>query len=107
MAKQKEVLTDVLILHSDQGYQYAFHRYYVLTHKYNITPSMSRRGNCWDNAPMENFFSHHKEEAMRQVKNPSFEEANPIIDDYVYFYNYERIQLLTGQTPFQLRYLSV
>jgi putative transposase len=107
IAKRKEVATDGLILHSDQGYQYTSHGYHVLTHAFNITPSMSRRGNCWDNAPMENFFGHLKEEALRQFKNPSFEEANQIIDDYVYFYNYERIQLKTRQTPYQLRCLSI
>jgi len=56
---------------------------------------------------MENFFSHLKEEAMKQVINPTFEEANQIIDDYIYFYNYERIQLKTRQTPYQLRCLSI
>lgn len=87
LAKQKEVVTDGLILHSDQGYQYSSHSYFVLTKEYNITPSMSRRGNCWDNAVMENFFGHLKEEAMKQYLNPTFEEANQIIDDYIYFYN--------------------
>jgi putative transposase len=107
LAKQKEVVKDGLILHSDQGYQYSSHLYFVLTKDYNIQPSMSRRGNCWDNAVMENFFSHLKEEAMKHVINPTFEEANQIIDDYIYFYNYERIQLKTRQTPYQLRCLSM
>ena len=60
---------------------------------------MSRRGNWWDNAPKENFFGHLKEEAIRRVKNPTFQQAQQIVDDYVYFYNYERIQLKTKQTP--------
>lgn len=106
LAKQKEVVTDGLVLHSDQGYQYSSHAYFILTKEYNITPSMSRRGNCWDNAPMETFFGHLKEEAMRQIPDPSFEEAKQLIDDYIYFYNYERIQLKTKQTPYQLRCLS-
>jgi putative transposase len=105
-AKQKEKVTDGLVLHSDQGQQYTSQAYFVLTHEYNITPSMSRRGNCWDNAPMENFFGHLKEETLRQFPTPSFEEARQIIDDYICFYNYERIQLKTRQTPFQLRCLS-
>jgi transposase InsO family protein len=66
---------------------------------------MSRRGNCWDNAPMENFFSHLKEEYLRHLHNPSFEEARQAIEEYVDFYNYERIQLKTKQTPFQQRCL--
>ncbi len=50
---------------------------------------------------MENFFGHLKEEALRQFKPPTFEQASAIIDDYVYFYNYEKIQLKTRQTPFE------
>jgi transposase InsO family protein len=105
-AKQKEKVTDGLVLHSDQGQQYTSQAYFVLTSEYNITPSMSRRGNCWDNAPMENFFGHLKEEYLRHVKNPSFEEARQLIDDYIHFFNYERIQLKTRQTPYQVRCLS-
>jgi len=52
---------------------------------------------------MENFFGHLKEEALRQFKNPSFHEAQQIIDDYIYFFNFERIQLKTRLTPYQLR----
>lgn len=106
-AKHKEKVTDGLLLHSDQGTQYTSQAYFVLTGEYNITPSMSRRGNCWDNAPMENFFGHLKEEALRQFPTPSFEQAKEIIDDYVCFYNYERIQLKTRQTPYQTRCLSL
>jgi len=105
-AQQKEKVTNEVLLHSDQGHQYSSHPYHVLTKECNITPSMSRRGNCWDNAPMENFFSHLKEEAIRRLKNPTFKQAKQIIDDYVYFFNYERIQLKTKQTPYQLRCLS-
>ena len=61
-AKQKEMVTDGLILHSDQGYQYTSPAYFVLTQQYTVTASMSRPGNCWDNAPMENYTSHLKEE---------------------------------------------
>jgi putative transposase len=105
-AKQKEHLTHQLLLHSDHGHQYTSHGYAVLTTNFAITPSMSRRGNCWDNAPIENFFSHLKEEALRQFPTPSFEEARQIIDDYIHFYNYERIQLKTRQTPYETRCLS-
>ena len=105
-AKQKEKVTDGLILHSDQGTQYTSQPYHVLVDEYNITPSMSRRGNCWDNAPMENFFGHLKEEYLRRFKQPTFKEADQLIREYIYFYNYERIQLKTRQTPFHLRCLS-
>jgi transposase InsO family protein len=73
----------------------------------NITPSMSRRGNCWDNASMENFFGHLKEESLRQVEKPAFKDSEQLIDEHVYFYNYERIQLKTRQTPFETRCLSI
>ena len=106
-AMRKEKVTDGTLLHSDQGHQYTSHSYFVLTDKYNITPSMSRRGNCWDNAPMENFFGHLKEEAFQQFNVLSFDKTKELIDQYVYFYNYERIQLKTRQTPYQTRCLSI
>ncbi len=113
-AKQRETISEGLILHSDPGHQYSSQSYFVLSSQYHITPSMSRRGNCWDNAPMENvataprrrFFSHLKEEALRHIHLPTFEEARQIIDDYVYFYNHQRIQLKTRQTPYEVRCLS-
>jgi len=105
-AQGKEKVTAGLILHSDQGHQYTSHAYHVLTHQYNITPSMSRRGNCWDNACMENFFGHLKEEALRHLKTPTFAELQEIIAEYIHFYNHERIQLKTRQTPYQVRCLS-
>ena len=106
LAQQKEMVTDGLILHSDQGHQYTSQAYHVLTQQYNITPSMSRRANCWDNAPMENFFGHLKEEALRQIKTPTYEEAKQVVDEYIHFYNHERIQLKTRQTPYERRCLS-
>jgi transposase InsO family protein len=106
LANQNEKVTDGLILHSDQGHQYTSQAYFVLTQQYTITPSMSRRGNCWDNAPMETFFSHFKEEAWRHFKTPSFAQTQQIVDDYIAFYNYERIQLKTRQTPYETRCLS-
>jgi transposase InsO family protein len=106
-AKQNEKVTDGLILHSDQGTQYTSHAYHILTTQYHMTPSMSRRGNCWDNAPAENFFSHLKEEYLRHVALPTFEQAKQLIAEYIHFYNYERIQLKTRQTPYETRCLSL
>lgn len=105
-AKENERVTDGLVLHSDQGMQYTSHAYYVLTSQSHITPSMSRRGNCWDNAPAENFFSHLKEEYLRHFPLPRFEQAQQLVAEYIHFYNYERIQLKTRQTPYQTRCLS-
>ena len=104
-AYQKEKVTAELILHSDQGHQYTSQAYAVLTGQYSTTPSMSRRGNCWDNAPMESFFSQLKEEYLRHLPPSTFEEARQAIDEYISFYNYERIQLKTKQTPYQHRCL--
>jgi transposase InsO family protein len=106
-SQEKEKVTDGLILHSDQGTQYTSQAYHVLTAQYNITPSMSRRGNCWDNAPAENFFSHLKEEYLRHLPLPTFDQAKQFIAEYVYFYNYQRIQLKTRQTPYETRCLSL
>jgi transposase InsO family protein len=106
LAKENEKVTDGLILHSDQGTQYTSQAYHVLTAQYNITPSMSRRGNCWDNAPAENFFSHFKEEYLRQHARHTFEQAKQLVAEYIHFYNYERIPLKTRQTPYETRCLS-
>jgi transposase InsO family protein len=105
-AKENEKVTDGLVLHSDQGMQYTSHAYHVLTSQYNITRSMSRCGNCWDNAPAKNFVSHIKEEYLRHFPLPSFEQAKQLVAEYIHFYNYERIQLKTRQTPYQTRCLS-
>ena len=75
-----------------------------LTQKYGITPSMSRRGNCYDNAMAENFFSIIKTECIYRHKPVSFKEANEMIDRYIQFYNHERIQLKTGVAPLTLRH---
>ena len=81
-----------LQLHSDQGFQYTSQAYFDLTKEYGITPSMSRRGNCYDNALAENFFGILKTECIYRHKPETFEQANKMIDDYIYFYNHERIQ---------------
>jgi len=104
-ALDKERVAAGLMLHSDQGYQYCSHALFILTKAYQLVPSMSRKANCWDNAPMESFFSQLKEEALRQYPTLSFQEAKRVIDEYIQFYNYERIQLKSKQTPYQLRSL--
>lgn len=102
-AKKKEKVTAELQLHSDQGSQYVSHEYFKLTKEYHITPSMSRRGNPYDNALAENFFSILKTECIYRVKIKTFEEARHLINDYIYFYNNQRIQLKTKLTPLELR----
>lgn len=100
--EQKKVAAE-LHLHSDQGFQYTSQAYFNLTQEYGITPSMSRRGNCYDNAMAENFFSILKTECIYRHKPASFDEANDRIDRFFYFYNHERIQLKTGEAPLTLR----
>jgi transposase InsO family protein len=102
-AKRKEKITAELQLHSDQGFQYTSQAYFKLTQSYNITPSMSSKGNPYDNAMAENFFSILKTECVYRRKLQTFEEARLLIDEYIYFYNHERIQLKTKLTPYELR----
>ncbi len=102
-AKKKEKVTAELQLHSDQGFQYTSQGYFKLTQSYNITPSMSRRGNPYDNALAENFFSILKTECIYRTKIKTFDEARRLIDDYIYFYNHQRIQFKTKLTPLELR----
>ena len=102
-AKRKEKVTAELQLHSDQGFQYTSQEYFKLTQFYGITPSMSRRGNPYDNALAENFFSILKTECIHRVKLQSFTEARRLIDEYIYFYNHLRIQLKTKLTPLEKR----
>ena len=92
-----------LQLHSDQGSQYTSQAYFDLTKEYGITPSMSRRGNCYDNAMAENFFSILKTECIYRRQATTCEEANVLIDNYIYFYNHQRIQAKTKLTPLELR----
>ena len=102
-AQKKEKVTAELQLHSDQGFQYTSQAYYRLTKSYNITPSMSRKGNPYDNALAENFFSILKTECIYRIKLKTYDEARLIIDEYIDFYNNERIQLKTKLTPQEMR----
>ena len=102
MRSIKRKVAAELQLHSDQGFQYTSQAYFDLTKGYGIIPSMSRRGNCYDNAMAENFFGILKAECIYRHKPESFLEANRMIDDYIYFYNHERIQLKTGLAPLSL-----
>ena len=102
-AKKKEKVTAELQLHSDQGFQYTSHGYFKLTKEYNLMPSMSRLGNPYDNALAENFFSILKTECIHRVKLQTFAEARHLIDEYIHFYNHQRIQLKTKLTPLEKR----
>lgn len=103
LAKKKEKVTTELQLHSDQGFQYTSKAYFNLTKEYNIMPSMSRRGNPYDNAMAENFFGFLKSECINRRKIFTYDEARLIISEYIDFYNNERIQLKTKLTPLEKR----
>ncbi len=76
----------------------------ALKTQYNgITPSMSRRGNPYDNALAENFFSILKTECIYRAKLQTYEEARLLIGEYIHFYNNQRIQLKTKLTPQEMR----
>ena len=79
MKQEKEKVAAELQLHSDQGAQYASQAYFKLTQTYGITPSMSRRGNPYDNAMAENFFSILKTECIYRHKPAAFSQANELI----------------------------
>ena len=104
LAMKKERVAAELQLHSDQGFQYTSQAYFKLTQSYGITPSMSRKGNPYDNAMAENFFSILKTECIYRHKPKTLQEANELIDRYIYFYNHERIQSKTGVAPLSLRH---
>ena len=101
MAK-REVTAEVQ-LHSDQGFQYTSPGYFKLTQSYHIIPSMSRPGTPLDNACAENFFSTLKSEWLHRYTPATKEEARLLLEEYIHFYNYERIQLKTKLTPFEKR----
>ena len=104
MKKEKKKVAAELQLHSDQGFQYTSPGYFNLTQSYGITPSMSSKGNPYDNAMAENFFSILKTECIYRHKPKTFREADNLIDRYIHFYNYERIQTKTGVAPLTLRH---
>ena len=78
---------------SDHGFPYTSQAYFSLTKSYHITPSMSRKGNPYDNALAENFFSILKTECIYRQKIAAYEQARLLISEYIHFYNSQRIQL--------------
>ena len=92
-----------MLLHSDQGGQYASKDYYDLSEKYGFVPSMSRKATPLDNAPAENFFSVIKAECINRHTIKTIDDAKKLIREYIWFYNHERIQLVFGCTPLEKR----
>ena len=95
-----------LIFHSDQGWQYQHKRYQKALEDRNITQSMSRKGNCLDNAMMENFFGLMKNELLYLQDWNSVEQFKDALRKYIQYYNNDRIKLrLKGKSPVQYRAL--
>lgn len=79
-----------MLFHSDQGSIYGSDKFTQCEEKHNLIQSMSRRGNCWDNTPMERWFRSFKYEWMASVGYVNFESAVSGIKDYVWYYNHVR-----------------
>ncbi len=103
-ATQKRQITENHIFHSDRGSQYASSRMKTLFQNHvKITPSMSRKGNCWDNAVAESFFKTLKYECTNRYTFKSTIQAYQVIDDYMKWYNYERLHSSIGYlTPAEM-----
>lgn len=96
------------ILHSDQGWQYRMPIYGQLLKEHSVTPSMSRKGNCYDNAAMESFFGTLKSEFFYLNKFSNLDELHAGLVDYIDYYNHRRIkQKLNGLSPVEYRTQSV
>ena len=92
------------ILHSDQGWQYQQKSYQRILCKNKIKQSISRKGNCLDNFVAENFFGNLKSELFYIEKYESIEQFIDKLNEYIYYYNNERILLkLKGLSPVQYR----
>lgn len=81
------------IIHSDQGFHYTSHKFINILYDKKLRQSMSRKGNCWDNAPQESFFGHMKDHIKPELAEcTSFADVQVIIDNYIDYYNNRRYQ---------------
>lgn len=96
------------MLHSDQGWQYQMHAYRRTLAENGITQSMSRKGNCLDNAAMESFFGTLKSECFYLNRFSCIEQLQTQIQKYIHYYNHHRIKTkLKGLSPVQYRTQSL
>jgi transposase InsO family protein len=92
------------LLHSDQGWQYQMVAYQRQLAARGLTQSMSRKGNCLDNAAMESFFGTLKSEFFYLNRFESIEQLQAGIRQYIHYYNHDRIKIkLKGLSPVQYR----
>jgi transposase InsO family protein len=93
-----------LILHSDQGWQYQMRGYQKMLKDKGIRQSMSRKGNCYDNSVIENFFGILKTEFFHKQKFSSIEHFSKELSEYIDYYNNRRIKVkLKGLSPVEFR----
>ncbi|WCH50021.1 IS3 family transposase [Lysinibacillus sp. OF-1] len=96
-----------LIIHSDQGWLYQIPRFKALLATYEIKQSMSRKGNCLDNAVIESFFGIMKSEFLYATTFKNYEAFKKALVDYIHYYNHERIKIkLNGKSPVEFRRVS-
>jgi transposase InsO family protein len=91
LARHKISLTVETLINSDQGCHYTSHKFIEIIKSAEIRQSMSRRANCWDNAPQESFFGHMKDE-INIDDCACFAEVSAVIDDWMVYYNEDRYQ---------------
>ena len=104
MAFEKFDNLEGLIFHSDQGWQYQHFSYHKILEEKGIFQSMSRKGNCLDHSPMENFFEILKQEKYYGKTFKTYEELKEAIEEYIDYYNHKRIKRkLAGMSPVQYR----
>lgn len=100
--KKQNPDTTKLLFHSDQGVQYSAKEFRDTLGQFKITQSMSRRGNCWDNAVMERFFRNLKTERLNQLSFINHDAVCSAVVKYINFYNFNRIHSAIGYvTPAQ------
>lgn len=96
-----------MLIHSDQGILYRTNRYHNFVNANNIIQSMSRRGNCYDNAVAESFFGTFKSEVLYIKDIPSVEVFKQEFEEYIHYYNYDRIKSKLGYlSPMQYRKMN-
>ncbi|QZO75996.1 IS3 family transposase [Helcococcus kunzii] len=101
-----EILED-LVIHSDQGFHYQHNSWVEKLKNRGIKQSMSRKGNCIDNSPMENFFGLLKQEMFYGEKFKSYQHLKIEIEEYIRWYNIDRIkEKLNGLSPVKYRLQS-
>ena len=88
--KREKPNTNLLMFHSDQGVQYSAFEFRNLLAKFQVTASMSRRGNCWDNAVIERFFRSLKTERLNEISFINHQSVVNEVENYIQFYNYGR-----------------